>query len=430
MRLFRIGLFSRFFALFGVATILLALSFTAAYFVMNEDDALNIVKQRHDSLVTFFSSIESKPLDEHQIQIYAEEIKGDILIEQSGSRYTNNNDFPESTVLLETAQPSGKLLYAKYQHRYYLLYKLPNGWIAFTSTPYNLMVYSDIIVYWPWFLALTILCCSYLILRRWLKPLMDAIVTVKKISLGDFTQLIEQHSNNELADLTKGINKMAAEIKKMFDAKNELLLAISHELRTPLARMKISLAMLEQSHYSNDIEQDLEQMNLLIEQLLEGERLQAGHKALHITSLYLPVFIDEVLNEDTAFERVELNTPIPEAVLNVDVGRFKFLIRNLTNNAIKHNSNDTRIQLNITENSNSLIIKVSDSGNGIPESALPHLFEPFYCADNTSHRNTKGTGLGLYLCQSIVKAHEGTIEVTSTQGKGSCFTIKLPHSLT
>ena len=424
----KLGLFSRFFALFGITTILLGFCMAAAYVVSSEQKAIDTVKERHDSLVTLLSDIENKGYAEEDIQRYAEEVKGHVLVKIDGVRYTSDDDFPEITTLLEDALQIEELYFAKYRSGYYLLYPLENGWVSVTSRPINLIIYPFWAVSWPWILALMIIMGSYLILRKWLKPVVDSVATVKKISTGDFSQRIAQHPNNELAELTRGIDKMAQDIKTMFDAKNELLLAISHELRTPLARMQISLAMMENNQYSEDIRQDLTQMDTLIEQLLEGERLQAGHKALHINKVYIPTLIEEVLSENNDFRSITLSDALPEVVMKIDVGRIKFLLRNLISNALKHNALDTQINLLVHEENGRLFITIQDNGTGIPEEAIPHLFEPFYCVENAQHRDTKGTGLGLYLCKNIALAHGGDIEVESISGKGSTFALYLPFA--
>nr|WP_281358289.1 HAMP domain-containing sensor histidine kinase [Pseudoalteromonas caenipelagi] len=212
----------------------------------------------------------------------------------------------------------------------------------------------------------------------------------------------------------------------MFEAKNELLLAVSHELRTPLARMQVSLAMSCKDKHTKKIAQDIQHMEQLIEQLVEGERLRAGHQALHLTNNYLPALIDDLLAESVLFQRIQLIGEVPDVVLSVDVGRFKFLIRNLLNNALKHNSDDVECRLEITADDHNLTLVVADQGQGISKAAQRHLFEPFYSVNKVAYRDAKGIGLGLCLCKSIVEAHGGSIEVESELGQGTRFVVILP----
>lgn len=425
----RLGLFSRFFLLFGVTTILLGFCIAAGMITFSEDKARSMITERHDSLVSMLSTIEDRTFAKKDLEKYAEQVKGQVLIRVNGERNTTWQDFPSVEALLEEAEQYDQLYFAKHESRYYLLYQLPNGWVAVTSNPFNFIIFPWWAVYWPWLLGLGIITASYLILRRWLRPVVNAVQSVKQISTGDFTEQIEQHPKNELADLTRGINQMATELKNMFDAKNELLLAISHELRTPLARMRISLALIEgETQAKQDIASDLSQMDKLIEQLLEGERLEQGHKALNLTSVYLPMLIDDVLSETDLMRNITLVGKVPEVAVSVDVGRVKFLLRNLLLNALKHNTADVTIRLTATTMSDVIEVSVEDSGQGIPSSAIEHLFEPFYRVENVKHRDTKGTGLGLYLCKKIAEAHGGELTVISESGKGCRFTFSVPFS--
>lgn len=423
----KLGLFSRLFGLFSITTILLGFCLAAATQVFSESRAKSLIEERHDKLVDMLLHIENKATDDAQLKEVAEKVKGEVLLNSNGIRRTTDSNFPKIDELLDAATPIGELNFVKLQGEYYLLHKSGKSWIAVTSNPMNYVIYPWWAVFWPWLGILLILVISYWILRRLLRPIFKAVDSVKAISTGNFSEKIPSHPKNELAELTRGINKMADELKGMFDAKNELLLAISHELRTPLARMRISLAMLEKTDAVKDIDDDLSQMDLLIGQLLEGERLEDGHKALHLQTTYLPTLLDEILSEKDMAEKASLATAVPEIALDVDAGRIKFTIRNLLLNAIKHNSADTQVALHTTLENDFLNIRVSDSGTGISEDALPHLFEPFYCVNNSENRDTKGTGLGLYLCKKIALAHNGDLQVESQLDKGSSFILSLPY---
>jgi signal transduction histidine kinase len=145
-----------------------------------------------------------------------------------------------------------------------------------------------------------------------------------------------------------------------------------------------------------------------------------------LSSYFVPTLIDDVINEPDINGKIQLQGDVPEQVVNIDVGRIKFLLRNLLKNAIDHSPENTEIFFSISQGNEQLKFAVQDHGSGIPKAALEHIFDPFYCVENTSHRDTRGTGLGLYLSQRIAKAHKGQLQVTSEQGKGSVFTLILP----
>jgi signal transduction histidine kinase len=424
----RLGLFSRFFLLFGLTTILLGISIAAAVYTFSEKSAKNFIEERNEKLVILLSSMYEKGVEQTEVERLASEIRGDILRQSGQSKFTSSPDFPEVNELLEHSDPIGELYFSKFDSAYYLMFKAPDGWLVITSNVLNFAIYPWWAVLWPWAAMLSILAISYFILRRLLSPVFASVESVNAIGSGDLEHRINKHPKNELAELTKGINKMAEDLKQMFDAKNELLLAISHELRTPLARMQISLAMLPESKHRQEVKQDLLHMDELIGQLLEAERLESGHSSLHLETVYLPVLIDELMSENNLLKGINLIHSVPEIAIDLDVGRVKFLLRNLILNSVKHNDSSVKVDFLITQTEDSVCFSVRDNGIGIPQHALAHLFDAFYCVANSANRNVKGTGLGLYLCKKIALAHCGELNVTSELEEGSCFTFTMPNT--
>jgi len=427
MTLPHIGLFGRLFILFSITTISLAAFIALGVFVMSESDAKNILRARHDNIVSMLQHAMTNE-DKKEVAEEAKKNKVQLLIINNGKKWSTLERFPEIDNLMRNEQPIGSLHFAKYKSNYYLLYNDNENWIVATSLAANLLVYRDWLASWPWFSALIVLLFSYLILKKMLRPVNEAIESTQMISQGNFDHRIEKHPKTELAQLTRGLNKMAADLKQLFEAKDELLLAISHELRTPMARMTVSLAMLEQNNIVHDLSNDIKQMNYLIEQLLEGERLQQGHKVLSLSTYFLPNLIDELLDEQGLENKVTLDGPPPEFALTIDVGRIKFLLRNLLQNAINYSTPHTEIVLKIRKIGHGLEFQVIDQGPGIPIDSLDRIFEPFYRVEHINNRSTNGIGLGLYLCQRIAQAHDGELTVSNNEGKGSCFNCRLPQS--
>ncbi len=124
--------------------------------------------------------------------------------------------------------------------------------------------------------------------------------------LGELDYQIENHPKTEFSALTRSLNLMARNLNRLFNAQNDLLLAISHELRSPLARMKVSLAMLDNNDAAEELGQDIKHMDDLIAQLLEGERLKRGRAIPDITTFYFPRLIDDLLAEPLIRQHVTL----------------------------------------------------------------------------------------------------------------------------
>ena len=421
-----LGLYSRFLILFAFTTIILAFCIALGFFTITEQSAKEFVLERHDKLSEMLSTIADNPIDIETLKEHGRKNRVTLFVKRGEQTWATSDNAPKFSELQKVGEKIESLYFAKYQSKYYLYIYTNETWVGVTASVANFIIYSNWLVAWPWVLAFAVIVVSYLLLMRLLRPVKEAIASAKTISQGNFDYQIKHHSKTELAELTKALNKMATDLKQLFDAKNELLLAVSHELRTPMARMKISLAMAEDNPLYDDISLDVKQMDNIVEQLLEGERLQLGTKVLHLSPYFLPSLIEDVLNEQGIKDKVELTTEIPEEAVTIDVGRIKFLLRNLLQNAINHGGDNNKVQLSVTLQQSNFVITVDDCGPGIPEELLSKIFEPFFQVESISHRSTKGTGLGLYLCQKIALAHNGELTVKNNADIGCQFSFVLP----
>lgn len=424
----KLGLYTRFFLLFNVTTLFLALFITLGFFTYSEDEVKALILDNHDEIYERLTRFHDEDIDINKIRETISQPKSDVKVVKGEQVWSTWDDFPEIPELLTSSEKIKSLYFAKHQFRYYLIASKGNTWVAFTTLPASFLFSPGWLKYWPWFTAICVFILSYRVLRRWLKPISDATVSAKHVSQGQFEYRIETHPNTELAELTHGINKMAADLQRLFDAKKELLLAISHELRTPLARMKVSLAMLEESQISRELNSDIAHMDQMIEQLLEAERLNLGHKVLLLTNYYLPSLIDEVLAEQDSVERIRIYPEVPEDVVMLDVARIKFLLRNLLRNAVEYSPSSTYVDLIIARTDDDFWFTVVDRGPGIPDNLQEQIFEPFFRVEKIEHRSHHGVGLGLYLCRQIAVAHGGSLTVESKGGEGSRLILRLPKT--
>lgn len=263
---------------------------------------------------------------------------------------------------------------------------------------------------------------------RLTKSLFAPIKTLQAASLeyakGNLTHQVEIKRDDELGSLTQVMNSMAQQIDKMLQAKRQMLLAISHELRTPLTRMKLATELLEHESQQKPLRRDILEMENLINEILESERLNSQHKVLNLESIKLDELLSELvfelnLNFD---ERVELEAQTIENMM-LDPARIRLLFRNLIMNALQHSKSSVRVFL--THDKDKVQIKVQDQGAGIETEHIPHLTQAFYRIDDARQRKTGGFGLGLYLCQLIVEAHKGSLDIESQLGRGTQVNIAL-----
>ena len=426
MSLRHFGLYTRFFLLFTVTTILLVAFVILGVFALSEEDAKDIVLERHVQLFDIMTNVASAPIDIEKLKAEAKKNRVHIQINTPNKSWKTSRTLPHQDELLPSAVALGSLYFTRHNTKYYLIAQHNQAWIIVTSQIANLIVYPTWLVWWPWFAVTLVVFISYRLLAGQLKPVKDAIYSAQQIGEGNFKYKIARHPKNDLAELTQGLDKMAEQLQQLFTAKDDLLLAVSHELRSPMARMKVSFALLEQNDIVRRLDNDINQMDLIISQLLESARLQQSDKALHIETFFLPSFIDETLEEHEHSDRLLMTNDIPDIAIDMDNGRIKFVIRNLINNALVHSGDKGKIRIEFSKDSTQTHIAIKDQGRGIPEKYLVDIFEPFTSASAIDNRNQKGLGLGLYLCKRIAVAHGGDLTVISEAGKGSTFTLHLP----
>lgn len=275
-------------------------------------------------------------------------------------------------------------------------------------------------------LAVLVLFLNYLMVNRLLQPVRMLRQGADRIQKGDLGYRVESNSQDELGELTESINHMADSLQSMLEAKRQLLLAISHELRTPITKAKLRMEFMPPSKEREQLREDIEEIELLISDLIEAERLNDEHAVLVEETVVLSDFVEGVASQFSEYEGgLTLEIEESEREFVIDKLRIRLLITNLLNNACRHGeSNPIKVKLEFVDDI--AIMEVIDKGEGIAAEHLPKLSEPFYRADSARQRNTGGFGLGLYLCRLIVQAHGGDLTIESELGEGTHITVTLP----
>lgn len=281
---------------------------------------------------------------------------------------------------------------------------------------------------WPIAALLLVLALLYHATRLLFRPIGVIQAGVERIGAGELDHRIEVRRRDELGDLAHSINGMADEIHRMLEAKRQLLLAISHELRSPLTRAKVAVALLDDPQQRDEITRDLDELDRLVEELLETERLTTRHRVLDRRPASLNALVEEVIASFFAGTNIQRALPAQDMQLEVDSARIKLLLKNLLDNAVRHTPTGAAPpEVILSATPDGCTFTVRDHGTGIAPEHLPHLTEPFYRADPARRRETGGYGLGLYLCRVIAEAHGGTLAIDSTPGYGTTVRVMLPR---
>lgn len=275
---------------------------------------------------------------------------------------------------------------------------------------------------------LLVLVVLYYATRALFRPIDGIHAGIERIGAGELDHRLDVPRRDELGDLARSINGMADEIRRMLEAKRQLLLAISHELRSPLTRAKVAVALLGDAAQRAEITRELDELAQLIEELLETERLSSPHRALDKRPASLNALVDEVLENFFAGRAVQRRLPVQEVRVEVDAPRIKLLLKNLLDNALRHTpAGAPPPEVTLEQVPSGVTLTVRDHGTGIASEHVPHLTEPFYRADPSRRRETGGYGLGLYLCRVIAEAHGSALAIDSAPGRGTSVRVSFPH---
>ena len=266
---------------------------------------------------------------------------------------------------------------------------------------------------------------AHVVLRRALRPLRWLHEGVARLSEGDLDVVLEKPTRDELGALTEAFNQMVGRVRQMVRARDQLLLDVSHELRSPLTRMKVALALLPDGEKKERMAADVSEMEAMIGELLELERLREG-RGLTIEPHDLAPVLREVAQ---GFRDVRPGVRIvslpAELRLAFDADRIRSVLRNLFENATKYSLPDSRpVEVSAGRDGDALVVRVSDDGPGIPEGDLANLFEPFFRVDRSRSKRTGGYGLGLSICKRVMEAHGGAISASNNAGRGASFTLR------
>ena len=288
--------------------------------------------------------------------------------------------------------------------------------------------FNYFVLYTALALATLILFLNYLMVNKMLNPVRLLKQGAERIRQGDLSYRVKSNLQDELGELTESINHMADSLQSMLEAKRQLLMAISHELRTPITKAKLRMEFMPKSDEKDQLKEDIDEIDLLISDLLEAERLNNDHSVLVSEPVMLASFVRSITEQfETYSGELQVNTPNHDLEFEIDKLRIRLLLTNLLNNAIRHGKGNL-IKVRVSFSENQGVIQVNDNGEGISEEHISQITEPFYRADSSRQRNTGGFGLGLYLCRLIAQAHGGEMVITSQLEQGTQISISLPRT--
>ncbi len=286
-------------------------------------------------------------------------------------------------------------------------------------------------------LELIVIVLSLAFSKAFTRRLHRIMVSMRIIREGDYTHKVAMGGHDELTVLGNEFNDLAERLQQSEEMRNHFVSDASHELKTPLASIKL----LSDSILQNDM--DMETVREFVSDIGdEADRLnRMSHKLLSLSKTesyqdndfeitYIGPTVERVLrmvdllaqNSQITVE-TDLQDDCPILILEDDLYQILF---NLIENGIKYNTPGGKLTVTVHRSEDNAVVEISDSGVGIPEDALEHIFDRFYRVDKARSRKSGGTGLGLSIVRSMVERNGGSISVDSTVGVGSTFTLTIP----
>lgn len=284
-------------------------------------------------------------------------------------------------------------------------------------------------------LLICIFISSTILSKTIIEPVKEVNDIARKMSKGQFSERINKHYNDEIGELSDTLNYMASEILKAEETKNDFISSVSHELRTPLTAIKGWGETILTGSFENkeEIEKGLkvilretDRLKNMVDELLDFSKLEGNKLVLNLEKTDIKEEIEEILRLYDARakkEKISLQSKFTENIpeLSVDRNRFKQVIINILDNAMKFSPKDSNILLNVFTLENELIIEIIDNGYGIAKEDLPKIKDKFFKGNSKK----SGSGIGLAVCDKIIKLHGGSLELKSELNKGTNVIIKL-----
>lgn len=288
-------------------------------------------------------------------------------------------------------------------------------------------------------IGLILFAVSVILSNLIMRPFDELNHSLAIVAQGDLNQSISQDTYEVTHQISSAINQTIDKLKATDQSKDEFVSNVSHELKTPITSMRVladSLMSMEDApldlykDFMKDISKEIERESKIIDDLLSLVRMDRSTVKLNRTQVDMYAMLEQILKRLRPIAKmsaVEMTLEsVREVTAEVDETKFSLAISNLVENAIKYNVKDGWIKVTLDADHQFCYIKVEDSGIGIPESEQESVFERFYRVDKARSRETGGTGLGLAITKNIILLHKGMIRVTSKEGEGTAFLVRIP----
>ncbi len=288
------------------------------------------------------------------------------------------------------------------------------------------------------FSIMVILLAAMGLARVLVKPFRKMAAQIVEIQNG-FEDRLEINSYTETEIISQRFNQLFGRMKVIDESREEFVSNVSHELKTPLTSMKVLADSLNgqedvpvelYKEFMGDIGNEIDRETKIINDLLSLVKMDRSAADLNISSANINELLEAILKRLRPIaqrQHIELVLESFRPVsAEVDEVKLTLAITNLIENGIKYNKPEGFVHVSLNADHQYFYVKVEDSGIGIPEDSLEHIYERFYRVDKSHSREIGGTGLGLAIARNAILMHRGAIKVFSTEGEGTIFNVRIP----
>lgn len=380
-----------------------------------------------DGVVKAFSAAEGHPTNPKNIKFINQDFDMTTSREYQGNffGYFDTDVLSISLVILTDGEPNGMIMV---HSTFSQLSSIQNDLIQAIYIPFLVMIVIS-------FLMLG------LISRKIMRPIKKINAVAEEYSTGNFDVKMDINSDNEIGQLASTLEFMASEISKLDEYRKDFISNISHDFRSPLTSIKGYIEAIKdgvippekQEKYLDIVIHETNRLSKLTSSLLElndfdSYGLWLVFKNFDIVTLTKGAI--DTFEGKCAQKNITLmfNNHCEKSIVTADKTKIQQVIYNLIDNAIKFTPEGKNIYVTLTEKNEKIFVSVKDEGCGIPKESLKKIWVRFYKADTSRGKDKQGTGLGLAITKEIIKAHNESINVVSTEDVGSEFTFSLPKA--